>query len=104
MLRKVELAGFVAAARERKAEIEPVPTLSAWSPSGGPLSRACFEPLEARLLEGAARAHRASPLAGMCQHGAMGVDGVVDPSDQPAPRSRQDRPQGPPHPDRRRAR
>jgi microcystin degradation protein MlrC len=81
MYRKVELAGFVAAARERTAEIEPVPILSAWSPSGGPLALACFEALEARLLEGVRRAHRASPLAGMylCLHGAMGVHGVVDP-------------------------
>jgi microcystin degradation protein MlrC len=81
MYRKVELAGFVAAARERRAEIEPVGIVSAWAPSGGALSRACFEALEARLLDGVRRAHRASPLDGMylCLHGAMGVDGVADP-------------------------
>jgi microcystin degradation protein MlrC len=81
LYRRVELAGFVAAARDRRAEIEPVPILSAWSPSSGPLSLACFETLEGRLLEGVRRAHRASPLAGMylCMHGAMGVRGVADP-------------------------
>lgn len=81
LYRRVELAGFVAAARERRAEIEPVPIVSAWSPSSGPLSRECFEVLEECLLEGVRRAHRASPLAGMylCLHGAMGVRGVADP-------------------------
>jgi microcystin degradation protein MlrC len=81
LYRRVELAGFVAAARERRAEIEPVPVVSAWAPSSGPLSPACFEALEDRLLDGVRRAHRASPLAGMylCMHGAMGVRGVPDP-------------------------
>jgi microcystin degradation protein MlrC len=81
LYRRVELAGFVAAARERRAEIEPVPIVSAWSPSSGPLARECFDALEDRLLEGVRRAHRASPLAGMylCLHGAMGVRGVADP-------------------------
>ena len=81
LYRKVELAGFVAAARERRAEIEPVAILSAWAPSSGPLSVACFEALEDRLLEGVRRAHRDRPLAGMylCMHGAMGVHGIVDP-------------------------
>jgi len=81
LYRRVELAGFVAAARERRHEIEPVPILSAWSPSSGPVSAECFETLEDRLLEGVRRAHRASPLAGMylCLHGAMGVHGLADP-------------------------
>lgn len=81
LYRRVELAGFVAAARDRRAEIEPVAILSAWAPSSGPLSAACFETLEDRLLEGVRRAHRDSPLAGMylCLHGAMGVHGMVDP-------------------------
>ena len=81
LYRKVELAGFVAAVRERRHEIEPVPILSAWSPSSGPVSAACFETLEDRLLEGVRRAHRECPLAGMylCLHGAMGVHGLTDP-------------------------
>jgi len=81
MFRRVELAGFVAAARARKAEIEPVAILSGWAPSNGPLALACFETLEGRLLEGVRRAHRDRPLAGMylCLHGAMGVHGLVDP-------------------------
>lgn len=81
MFRKVELAGFVAAVRERRGEVVPVPILSAWSPSGGPLALDCFETLEARLLEGVRRAHAEAPLDGMylCMHGAMGVAGVIDP-------------------------
>ena len=81
LFRKVELAGFVAAARERQAEIEPVPIVSAWAPSGGPLTPECFAVLEDRLLEGVRRAQRQGPLAGMylCMHGAMGVHGIADP-------------------------
>jgi microcystin degradation protein MlrC len=81
MYRRVELSGFVAAARERRAEIEPVAILSTWVPSSGPLELACFEALEDRLLEGIRRARRDGPLAGMylCLHGAMGVHGVADP-------------------------
>jgi microcystin degradation protein MlrC len=81
LYRRVELAGFLAAARDRRAEIEPVPIMSAWAPSSGPVSLACFDALEDRLLEGVRRAHRTSPLAGMylCMHGAMGVRGVADP-------------------------
>src|SRR5262249_39917101 len=70
-----------AAAHERSAEIEPVPIVSAWSPSSGPLSPECFDELEGRLLDGVRRAHHERVLAGMylCLHGAMGVRGVVDP-------------------------
>jgi microcystin degradation protein MlrC len=76
--KRAELAGFISAAHERRADIEPVPILSAWASSGGPLAVDCFEALEARLVE-ALRA--AGPLDGMyfCLHGAMGVHGVADP-------------------------
>jgi microcystin degradation protein MlrC len=76
--KRAELAGFVRAARDRRAEIEPVPILSAWASPGGPLARDCFEALEARLVEGL---RRAGPLDGLylCLHGAMGVHGIADP-------------------------
>lgn len=76
--KRAELAGFIAAARERKADVEPVPILSAWASSGGPLSTECFEQLEARLLE---RLRAAGRVDGMylCLHGAMGVRGIADP-------------------------
>lgn len=79
--RRVELSGFVEAARERRADVVPVPIVSAWSPSSGPLTTECFETLEARLLDGLRRAQRDGALDGMylCLHGAMGVRGVVDP-------------------------
>jgi microcystin degradation protein MlrC len=81
VFRRVELSGFVAAARARRAEIEPVPILSAWAPPCGPLSAACFEALEDRLLDGIRRTRRGGALAGMylCMHGAMGVEGITDP-------------------------
>lgn len=76
--KRAELAGFVHAARARKADIEPVPILSAWASSGGPLSKECFEALEERVLEGL---RRAGPIDGMyfCLHGAMGAAGIADP-------------------------
>jgi len=76
--KRAELAGFISAVRERKSEIEPVPLLSAWASSGGPLTTECFETLEARLIE---RLRRAGPIDGMyfCLHGAMGAQGIADP-------------------------
>jgi microcystin degradation protein MlrC len=76
--RRAELAGFVRAARDRRGEIEPVPILSAWAASGGPLAQDCFEALEARLVEGLRRAGRLDGLY-LCLHGAMGVHGIADP-------------------------
>jgi microcystin degradation protein MlrC len=76
--KRAELAGFVSAARARKAEIEPVPILSAWAASGGPLSKECFETLEARILEGLREAGRIDGMY-LCLHGAMGALGIADP-------------------------
>ena len=76
--KRVELSGFLSAVRERANEIEPVPLLSAWAMSGGPLSKECFETLEERLVE---QLRAAGRLDGMyfCMHGAMGVHGIADP-------------------------
>jgi microcystin degradation protein MlrC len=74
--RRAELAGFVDAARVAGAT--PVPVMSAWAMSGGPLSRACFASLEARLVEGL-RAAGPVDAVYLALHGAMGVDGVRDP-------------------------
>lgn len=76
--KRAELGGFIQAARARKAEIEPVPLLSAWASSNGPLSRACFETLEERLCD---QLRRAGRIDGMyfCLHGAMGAQGIADP-------------------------
>jgi microcystin degradation protein MlrC len=78
MFRRAELSGFLDAVRERRSEIEPVPILSAWATPSGPLSRACFDELEARLLEGLRRAGRLDGVY-LCLHGAMGAAGVRDP-------------------------
>jgi microcystin degradation protein MlrC len=76
--KRAELAGFVQAAKERSGEIEPVPMLSAWASSGGPLSKDCFETLEERLLEQLRRAGRVDGMY-FCLHGAMGAQGISDP-------------------------
>ena len=76
--KRAELSGFIAAARARKAEVEPVPILSAWASSGGPLAKDCFETLEDRLVEGLRRAGRIDGMY-LCLHGAMGARGITDP-------------------------
>ena len=78
MFKRAELSGFMRAVRDRKAEIEPVPIMSAWAASGGPLTKEAFEALEDRLVEGL---REAGSLDGMylCLHGAMGVHGIADP-------------------------
>ncbi len=78
MFRRAELAGFVSATRARASDVEPVPLLSAWAPPGGPLSPACFNALEQRLLEGLERAGRIDGMY-LCLHGAMGAQGIRDP-------------------------
>jgi len=76
--KRAELAGFVRACVARKHDVTPVPILSAWASSGGPLSRACYDELEDRLVT---MLRAAGPLDGMyfALHGAMGVAGIVDP-------------------------
>lgn len=76
--KRAELAGFMRAVGERKGEVEAVPLMSAWASSGGPLSRECYDTLEARLV---AMLRAAGPLDGMylALHGAMGVEGLRDP-------------------------
>jgi len=73
--KRAELAGFV---RAVKGVAEPVPVLSAWASSGGPLSKECFETLEARLVEGLRAAGTVDGVY-LCLHGAMGVRGIADP-------------------------
>jgi microcystin degradation protein MlrC len=76
--RRAELAGFIEACKPHRRELEPVPILSAWASSGGPLATACYEELEARLIEGLRRAGRVDGMY-LALHGAMGAIGVPDP-------------------------
>lgn len=76
--KRAELGGFIQAVHARKSEIEPVPLLSAWASSGGPLTKECFETLEGRLVEMLRAAGRIDGMY-FCLHGAMGVVGVQDP-------------------------
>lgn len=78
LFRRAELTGFLAAARRWRADIEPVPLLSTWASSGGPLEPACFDELQGRLVEALRRAGRLDGVY-LALHGAMGVRGVVDP-------------------------
>ncbi len=73
-----ELAGFMRAAKARASDIEPVPLLSAWASSNGPLSAECFETLEARLVEMLKAAGRIDGMY-FALHGAMGAHGIRDP-------------------------
>lgn len=75
--RRAELAGFVEACRAA-GDVEPVPILSAWAASSGPLSAACFATLRDRLCAGLRAAGRLDAVY-LCLHGAMGVRGVRDP-------------------------
>jgi|GEM_PF-15931 len=74
--RNAELSGFVAgaiaAAEARGVELELVPLLSAWAVPSGPLTRACFDELTARMAE---KLREAGSLDGvyLALHGAMGV-------------------------------
>jgi microcystin degradation protein MlrC len=76
-LRKAELKGFLEAAK-KKGDVQAIPLLSAWAVPAGPLSRACYEELEARLI---ASLKASLPLDGvyLCLHGAMGAEHVRDP-------------------------
>lgn len=81
-MKNIELSGFAKAARDFEgADVEIVPLISAWAISGGPLSRACYDALEGRLLE---RLREAGPVDGvfLSLHGAMGVQGMLDPETQ----------------------
>ncbi|MEZ0373333.1 MAG: M81 family metallopeptidase, partial [Candidatus Sericytochromatia bacterium] len=80
-LRNLELSGFlkaVKAAKNAGVPIEPIPLLSAWAISGGPLARDFFDEICAELCE---RLRAAGPVDGvmLSLHGAMGVDGIPDP-------------------------
>jgi len=74
--RNAELSGFVAgvvaAAEERDVRVELVPLLSAWAVPSGPLTRACFDELVARMAD---LLRAAGPIDGLylALHGAMGV-------------------------------
>jgi microcystin degradation protein MlrC len=77
-LRNLELSGFVRAARSfRGADVIPVPLVSAWTISGGPLTRDTFDTLLLRLTESLERAGEVDGVF-LSLHGAMGVRGVPD--------------------------
>lgn len=76
-LKNLELSGFLQAVTKSKG-VEPVPLLSAWTISGGPLERICFDDFVAEFCE---RLRMAAPVDGvmLALHGAMGVAGIADP-------------------------
>jgi microcystin degradation protein MlrC len=78
-LKNLELSGFCKAVRKiGKAEIEAVPLLSAWSISGGPVAADYFSEICERFQT---LLREAGPLDGLylALHGAMGVEGILDP-------------------------
>jgi microcystin degradation protein MlrC len=76
--RPLELAGALAAAQERGAEI--VPGLAAWAMPWGPVDSATYRTLKDRLLNGLRAALAAGPLDGvlLVLHGAMQVEDTPD--------------------------
>jgi len=76
--KRAELAGFVEACRATGGKAVPVPVLSAWASSSGPLTRACFDTLLDRMCDGIRRAGAVDGVY-LCLHGAMGVTGLRDP-------------------------
>ncbi len=77
-LKNLELSGFVKGVQALAPETELIPLLSAWSISGGPVSRAFFDKITADFCE---RLRQAGPVDGvfLALHGAMGVEGGGDP-------------------------
>lgn len=76
--KRAELAGFVRAARARRADVEPVPLFSAWAVASGPLDGATFDAIRQKLVDDLGRAGKIDAVY-LCLHGAMGVVGVRDP-------------------------
>lgn len=76
---KAQLAGFLEAVEKvGRGAIEAVPILQARSMSGGPLERGFYESIKARLVEAVRSAPRVDGVY-LSLHGAMGVEGLLDP-------------------------
>jgi microcystin degradation protein MlrC len=76
-IKNAELSGFVRAASRYGDAFELLPVYSAWAVPGGPLSRAAFDHLRERLLDGL---RRLLPLDGvfLAMHGALCVRDLDD--------------------------
>lgn len=78
-LKNLELSGFLkAVSQQPTGSVEAIPLLSAWTISGGPVTRAFFDEM---VSEFCTRLKAAGPLDGLllALHGAMGVEGDTDP-------------------------
>ena len=76
---KAQLAGFLEAVEKvGRGAIRAVPILQARSMSGGPLERGFYESIKARLVEAVRSAPRVDGVY-LSLHGAMGVEGMLDP-------------------------
>jgi len=78
-LKNLELSGLLQAITHHpEVAIEPVPLLSAWTISGGPLEPTFFTEICAEFCQ---RLREAGPVDGvfLALHGAMGVAGILDP-------------------------
>jgi len=79
-VRNAELSGLHDAIREHGEAVEPVPLISAWAVSGGPLAPECVDALEARLVTSLERALDVGRIDGvlLALHGAMTAKGDPD--------------------------
>lgn len=79
-VRNAELSGLHDAVREHGQGIDPVPLVSAWAVSGGPLTPECVDALEHKLVSALERALQAGRIDGvfLALHGAMTAQGDPD--------------------------
>ena len=89
-MKNAELSGFVQRA-ESSGHVEIIPISSSWAIPSGPLSQACFETLQSKLLEGLAQAGPLDAIF-LSMHGAMGAEGVFDPEAEILQRVREQHP------------
>ncbi|MBN1241733.1 MAG: M81 family metallopeptidase [Spirochaetales bacterium] len=76
---KGQIAGFLESVKKvGRGRVEAVPILQATSMSGGPVERAFYESIKARILEALRAAPRVNGVY-LSLHGAMGVEGMLDP-------------------------
>ncbi|MGV3524460.1 MAG: M81 family metallopeptidase [Candidatus Sericytochromatia bacterium] len=78
-LKNLELSGFLKAVQKYPSgSIEAIPLLSAWTISGGPVTRSFFDEMVTEFCE---RLTAAGPIDGLmlALHGAMGVEDDADP-------------------------
>lgn len=78
-LKNLELSGFLKAVKQRTdLSVDTIPLLSSWSIPGGPVTKEYLELITHRIKEKLSQAGEVDAVY-ISLHGAMGVEGVLDP-------------------------